>query len=61
MSSLRIISQVAGSLLGEGVFMFSLLDHVALHVNHVDLFRSLQFIYLHFGECLFGLGKKQKR
>lgn len=56
MSSLRIVSQVAGALLGEGVFMFSLFDHVALHVNHVDLFRSLQFIYLHFGECLFGLG-----
>lgn len=52
MSSPCIISQVAGALLGERVFMFTLLDHVTLHVNHVNLFRCLQFSYLHFSECL---------
>lgn len=47
-----VVGQIAGALLRKLVLVLAGLNHVTLHVDHVDLFRRLKLIDLHLGEGL---------
>jgi len=47
-----VFGKTASALLSKLVLVLARFDHVALHVDHVDLLGGFQFVDLHFSKGL---------